>query len=475
MDANTSAEFLLQKITDLEQLVLQQAGLIQEQSALIARLQARIIELEKRTKKNSSNSSKPPSSDGLSKPVRTTTLRENGKNRSGGQPGHKGETLKQTAAPDITIRHGLTACPHCKSSLSGEPLVDIVKRQVFDIPPPKVEVTEHQAEVKYCSHCEKRVSAQFPANVRAPVQYGEVVRGWAVYYQHQQFIPEDRLQQLFSDMYNLQLATATLTGYSQIAFDVLAPFEEMAVTRVKGAAVKNLDETGFRVAGKTQWLHVASTQTVTYYHVSPKRKSLIDDLGGTVVHDHWKAYYKLPDVLHGLCNQHHLRELKALIEHEKEAWATKMSRLLRLSLRCRHFYGDQKIPMARLVRLTRLYDNIIKEGVAFHEAQLPLFSTNKRGKRPKRTGHNLLLRLLNYKQDVLRFLNDPAVPFTNNEAERDLRMAKCKQKISGGFRSVQGANQFARIRGFISTARKQGWNIMQSIQAIFTGNIPSLS
>ncbi len=472
MNANTLAESLLQKITDLEQLVERQSLMLEEQSALIERLQAKIIELEKRTKKNSGNSSKPPSSDGLSKKPRTTTLREKGKNKSGGQPGHKGETLKQTATPDITIRHELPVCPDCKNSLLPETLINVMKRQVFDIPPPKIEVTEHQAEIKYCSCCNKIVTAKFPDNVRAPVQYGDVIRGWAVYYQYQQFIPEDRLQQLFNDLYNIQLATATLTGYNQIAFNALASFEEITLTMVKNAAVKNLDETGFRVAGKTQWLHVASTQAATYYHVSPKRKSLIEGLFGTVVHDHWKAYYKLTDVLHGLCNQHHLRELKALIEHEKEAWATKMTRLLRVSLRCRHFYGVKEIPLARLNRLMLLYDNIIKEGIAFHEARLPLFSNNKRGRRAKRTGHNLLLRLLNYKQDVLRFLNDPAVPFTNNDAERDLRMAKCKQKISGGFRSTQGANQFARIRGFISTARKQGWNIMQSIQAVFTGNIP---
>jgi len=479
MNTNTLADSLLQKITALEELIGKQSELIQaqalkieEQAATIARLQTRIAELEKRTKKNSGNSSKPPSSDGLSKPPRTSSLRENGKNKSGGQLGHKGETLKQTLHPDIVTRHVVTLCPDCNSTLSSEPLTGVVKRQVFDIPPPTIEVTEHQAEVKYCRCCNKRVMAQFPEDVRAPVQYGVVIRAWAVYYQHQHFIPEDRLQQLFSDLYDIQLATATLTKCSQVAFDTLALFEESVLSMVKLAAVKNLDETGFRVAGKTQWLHVASTQTATYYHVSPKRKSLLDGLCGTVVHDHWKAYYNLPGVLHGLCNQHHLRELKSLIQHEKEPWATKMSRLLRVALRCRHFHKHNEIPTARLSRLTQLYDGIVKEGLAFHEAQIPLPRKGKQGRRPKRTGHNLLFRLLHYKQDVLRFLNDPLVPFTNNDAERDLRMAKCKQKISGGFRSVHGANQFARIRGFISTARKQGWNILQSIQSVFTGNIP---
>lgn len=449
---------LLTKIAELEQVVKQQA--------------AKIVDLERRLNKNSSNSSKPPSSDGLGKPPRTTSLRENGKHKSGGQVGHKGETLKQTETPDIIEKHVLTMCPDCQHSILQSPLLGIVKRQVFDIPPPKIEITEHQAEVKYCTCCNKTVTALFPSGVRAPVQYGEVIRSWSVYYQYQHFIPEDRLQQLFSDLYGIQLSTATLAGYNRIAFDALAPFEESILALVKTAAVKNLDETGFRVAGKTQWLHVASTNSETYYHVSPKRKSLIDGLSGTVVHDHWKSYYNLFGVEHGLCNQHHLRELKAIIEHDKEPWANDMRRLLRVALRCRHFHGSNAIPPQRLKWLTTIYDRTIKTGLAFHTAKPALPCKGKRGRQPKRTGHNLLLRLFHYKQDVLRFLHDSAVPFTNNDAERDLRMMKCKQKVSGGFRTSQGAEQFARIRGFISTVRKQGFNVLSSIQAIFSGNIP---
>lgn len=245
---------LLAKITELEKVIQRQA--------------ARIAELEKRINKNSSNSSKPPSSDGLGKPPRTTSLRENGKRNSGGQKGHKGDTLKQIEAPDIIKKHVLTTCPDCRHSLLSSPLLVMIKRQVFDIPPPKIEVTEHQAEVKYCECCNKTITAAFPEGVLAPVQYGEVIRSWSVYYQYQHFIPEDRLQQLFSDLYGIKLATATLTGYNRIAFDTLASFEESVLSAVKIAAVKNLDETGFRVAGKTQWLHVASTKTATYYHVS---------------------------------------------------------------------------------------------------------------------------------------------------------------------------------------------------------------
>ena len=449
---------LLKKIAELEKVVKQQAE--------------RIAELERRLNKNSSNSSNPPSSDGLGKPPRTTSLRENGKNKSGGQAGHRGETLKQTKNPDIIKNHRVITCPGCQQALLQSPVLGIVKRQVFDIPPPKIEVTEHQAEIKYCTCCNKTVTALFPSEVRAPIQYGEVIRSWSIYYQYQHFIPEDRLQQLFSDLYGIQLATATLAGYNRIAFDALAPIEESILALVKTAAVKNLDETGFRIAGKTQWLHVVSTKKATYYHVSPKRKSLIDGLLGTVIHDHWKSYYNLLGVEHGLCNQHHLRELKAIIEHDKEPWATDMRRLLRVALRCRHFYGRNAIPSDRLKWLTTIYDRIIKQGLAYHIAQTPLPCKGKQGRQPRRTGHNLLLRLFHYKQDVLRFLHDAEVPFTNNDAERDLRMMKCKQKVSGGFRTIQGAEHFARIRGFISTVRKQGFNVLSSIQAIFSDNIP---
>jgi transposase len=176
-----------------------------------------------------------------------------------------------------------------------------------------------------------------------------------------------------------------------------------------------------------------------------------------------------------LIKSHHLRELKAITEHDKEQWAKAMTRLLRVALRCRHFHEHHPIPAARLNLLTSIYDKIIRDGLAYHEALRPLSYKAKQGRQPRRTGHNLLLRLLHYKQDVLRFLHDPAVPFTNNDAERDLRMMKCKQKISGGFRSQQGAQQFARIRGFISTARKRGLSIISSIQTIFSGTIPALS
>ena len=231
-----------------------------------------------------------------------------------------------------------------------------------------------------------------------------------------------------------------------------------------------MDETGFRIGGRTQWLHIASTALLTFYRVCAKRGSLLMNVAGIVVHDHWKPYYTMPGVRHALCNAHHLRELKALVEIEKEDWARKMQRVLRRACHAANLARDRGVPLkpSLIALIERCYDAILAEGLAFHEAQAPLAQPVKggrkrRGRVPRRTGHNLLLRLATRKQDTLRFLHDPTVPFTNNQAERDGRMMKLRQKISGGFRSAKGAMDFALIRSFFSTAKKQGWNIIDAL------------
>jgi transposase len=236
---------------------------------------------------------------------------------------------------------------------------------------------------------------------------------------------------------------------------------------VAAAPIKHMDETGFRIGGKTQWLHIASTIWLTFYRVSPKRGSLMENVLGIVVHDHWKPYYTLKGVLHALCNAHHLRELKALVEIEKEDWARKMQRLLRRACHATNLAREQGVVLSpRLIALIeRRYDSILTEGFAFHDAQPALISTARKrlGRKPRRVGHNLLRRLHTRKPDVLRFLSDSTVPFTNNLAERDGRMMKLRQKISGGFRSQEGAEDFSVIRSLISTARKQGWDVLQTL------------
>jgi transposase len=284
-------------------------------------------------------------------------------------------------------------------------------------------------------------------------------------------LPEKRLAELMADLFGVKLAAATIARMSRTCAERVGRLIETVRNLVAGAPVKHMDETGFRIGGKTQWLHVASTAFLTFYRVCAKRGSLLANVVGIVVHDHWKPYYTMQGVLHALCNAHHLRELKALVEIEKEAWACKMQRLLRRACHATNLARERGIVLKPplIECFDRRYDAILAEGLSFHEAQPPLIRTTtksggkRRGRTPRRTGHNLLLRLASRKQDTLRFLHDPTVPFTNNQAERDGRMVKLRQKISGGFRSLQGATDFALIRSFVSTAKKQGWNIIEAL------------
>jgi transposase len=447
-------------------------ALIAAQAAEILALKAHIAELERRLGLNSSNSGKPPSRDGLKKPPRVRSLREPSDKPSGGQKGHKGETLRQVTKPDRIVDHYPPSCTTCRLAVAPTTSTSHSARQVFDLPEPaSLVVTEHRVHDCLCFSCGARTRASFPNGVNAPVQYGPRIAAFVIYLLHYQLLPEDRLAELMADLFGVKLAASTIARMSRTCAARLQEFVAAVRDLVAGAPVKHMDETGFRVGGKTQWLHVASTVWLTFYRVCAKRGSLLANVVGIVVHDHWKPYYTMPGVLHALCNAHHLRELKALIDIEKEDWARKMQGLLRRACHLANLARERDITIKpRLAeRLERRYDAILAEGLAFHEAQSPLAPTTvkegrqRRGRKPCRTGHNLLLRLATRKQDTLRFLNDPAVPFTNNQAERDGRMMKVKQKISGGFRCLDGATDFANIRSFISTAKKQGWNVIQAI------------
>lgn len=432
----------------------------------IVMLTARIAELERQLGLHSGNSGKPPSSDGLKKPPRTVSLRAPSDKKPGGQPGHPGDTLRQVAEPDVILDHYPNSCPNCGSTLTRAMATAYSARQVFDLPEPQpLVVTEHRAYTCRCGQCGEATRAVFPEGVTAPVQYGARIVAFVVYLLHSQFIPEDRLVELMADLFGVRLAAATIARMSTKAAEHFQGFVAAVCQLVKTAAVKHLDETGFRIGGKTQWLHVAVTTWLSFYRVSPKRGSLLEGIIGLVVHDHWKPYYTLEGVHHALCNAHHLRELQALIEIEKEPWALRMQRLLCRACHATHLACGRDGPLkpSLVNRFQRRYDAIVAEGLAFHEAQPPLPVTGRRGRPRRRTGHNLLLRLSTRKDDVLRFLTDSRVPFTNNLAEQAARMMKLRQKISGGFRSEQGARDFAVIRSLIATAKKQGWNIIDTL------------
>lgn len=441
------------------------ALLLGQQARLLAQ-EARIAELERRLGLNSSNSGKPPSSDGLKKPPRVSSLREPSGKKSGGQKGHPGETLRRTETPDTTIDHYPQACAACGEPLTVAMATDHVARQVFDLPEPRpLIVTEHRAHGCRCAACGTETRATFPEGVSAPVQYGKRIAAYVLYLLHYQLLPEKRLAALMADLFGVPLVSATIARISRDCAQRFQGFADAVREQVAAAAVKHMDETGFRIGGKTQWLHIASTILLTFYRVSPKRGSLLARVTGIVVHDHWKPYYTLSGVLHALCNAHHLRELKALVEIEKEDWARKMQRLLRRACHATNLAREQGVPVkpGLIALIERSYDAFVAQGLAFHEAQPALAKARRRGRPPRRVGHNLLLRLSTRKPDVLRFLTDPRVPFTNNLAEQDGRMMKLRQKISGGFRSEDGAKDFAVIRSLLSTARKQGWNLLNTL------------
>ncbi len=437
-----------------------------ENSALTKRL----TELERRLGLNSSNSGKPPSSDGLKKPPRVSSLREPSGKKTGGQKGHPGTTLCRVEKPDATIEHYPEACAACGEPLTTAMASGHVSRQVFDLPEPRpLLVTEHRAYCCRCAACGTQTRAAFPEGVAAPAQYGKRIGAFVLYLLHYQLLPEKRLAELMAHLFGVHLVTATIARISQDCAGRFQGFADAVRDHVAAAPVKHMDETGFRIGGKTQWLHIASTIWLTFYRVSPRRGSLLAHVTGIVVHDHWKPYYTLKGVLHALCNAHHLRELKALVEIEKEDWAHKMQRLLRRACHATNLARERGVALkpGLIGLIERRYDLILAQGFVFHEAQPTLIpaevKATRRGRRPRRVGHNLLLRLSTRKRDVLRFLIDPLVPFTNNLAERDGRMMKLRQKISGGFRSEQGANEFAVIRSLLSTARKQGWDMLMAL------------
>lgn len=390
-----------------------------------AALRVENADLKRRLGLDSSTSSKPPSSDGLRK--KPASLREPSGKTSGGQAGHKGDTLKRVADPDRIVVHEARACRHCGAGLTLSMARETETRQVFDLPAKRVEVTEHRRPVCVCAGCGGRTGAAFPEGVEAPAQYGERRRAAALSLHLQQLIPEERTAETLADLFGVpSIAPASVMDWVRRKAGALAPVAERIGALVAAARVRCLDETGFRVAGKTQWLHTIATESLTLYRVSAKRGDVPNTLaGGVVVHDGFKSYGALAGASHALCNAHHLRELKALIEFDHEPWAAPMRDLL-LDARAvgdAKARGESALDAALLKRFDARFWEILREGLAFHR-KLPSLPQAATGKTKRRPGENLLRRLHQFKDDVLRFLVDFDVPFTNNLAEQALRMIR---------------------------------------------------
>lgn len=403
------------------------------------------------------------------------SLREPSDRPSGGQKGHKGETLRQTAEPDRIVTHEAAACGQCGTAFSLREATGCERRQVFDLPERLIEVTEHRGLVYACACCGKPTRAAFPEGVTGPAQYGGRLRAAAVYLHAQQLIPEDRTAEALADLTGADgLCAASVAEWTRRRAAALAPVAERIGALIGGGRVRCLDETGLRIGGKTQWLHTAATETLTLYRACAKRGAMPEGLeGGVVVHDGFKPYRNLDGAprppAHALCNAHHLRELKALIAFDNEPWATGMRDCLRDACQAvgeARAKGETALSPAALQTFHARYFEALREGLAWHRS-LPRLKKagSKSGRTKRRAGDNLLLRLHRFKDDVLRFLVDFEVPFTNNLAEQALRMIKVKMKISGGFRTPEGAQTFATLRSVIATARKQRQNILHTLAA----------
>jgi transposase len=441
----------------------------------IQQLQARVHELEDRLSKDSSNSSRPPSSDGLKR--KPKSLRTKSGKKPGGQQGRAGKGLAQVNTPDIIVIHTPSSCTGCGSDLSSVSATTAEQRQVFDIPQPKINVTEHRVEEKQCPCCGKLARASFPAHIKGPVQYGDRVRALIAYFSHQHFIPVDRVCEIFEDIFGVAISSGTCANVDEQLFTNLEVFEAGLKTHLLAAHVLHFDETGMRCEKKLHWVHVASSQMATFYIMHTKRgkeamdaADILPYFQGTAVHDHWFPYFAYSQMKHGLCNAHHLRELTFIYEQKREDWAKRMQDLLmRANQEVEKHAECGALPSEVLLQIEHAYSQILTEGFAYH-ASLPPLPTGKRGKPKQRDGKNLLDRLKEKRDCVLRFIHDFSVPFTNNQGERDIRMVKLKQKIAGCFRALHSGEIFCRVRSYISTARKQGWNIWDSLSDAIRGS-----
>jgi transposase len=444
--------------------------------------QAAVIqELPARLEKNSRNSRKPPSSDGYGKPKRTVSLREPGQKPNGGQLGHEGHILQPSEQPDHQEVPTVETCQSCGSTLHGVEVQGYEERQVFDIPPIRIEVTAHRTEIKICPECGAENRGVFPPDVTGPVQYGTGVKTWAAYFQNPHFVPVERTAQIFEDLLNHRVAEGTVIKAGQELAERVAPATAAIKEQLRAAAVLHADESGVRAKGQLHWLHVAATDRLTDYEIHPKRGQIaMDDADilphfkGRVMHDHWKAYFGYEDGAHALCNAHHLRELKFIENQYGQSWAKTMAELLLDIKKTVESTAAQSIclPAESIDGFEQRYDQILRTG---YEANRGLV-VDADWKPPKKKGRprqppplNLLDRLRDFKPQVLAFMYDFDVPFDNNLAERDVRMMKVKQQVSGGFRTLEGAKGFARIRGYISTARKNAVNVFGAIREAFLG------
>ena len=448
---------------------------------LIESQQERIKDLERHQAKDSHNSSMPPSSDHFVRVPKS--LRQKSGKKAGGQHGHRGHSLRQVEVPDEVLIHPILCCKRCQHDLRAQLAALPERRQVIDLPTKRLWVTEHRVEEKQCPMCFHLTRASFPATVVAPAQYGPSIQAVATYLVEGQAVPYARASQLLQEVFGVQLSVSSIVSCVTSCHEQLAEVETQLKAALVKAPVIHQDETGLRVGTTGWWVHVCSTERLTHYAAHPSRGRVALDaigiapqFGGTSVHDGLLSYQGYC-FTQALCNVHHLRELTFVEEELGQAWAHTMKNLLlemKAEVKRAKVLGQQHLDVQVLAALLRRYDELLAEGYLAN----PPPSVPKKSEQSKRTpgrpkqspARNLLNRLSESKWAVLRFLLDFAVPFDNNQAERDLRMIKVQQKVSGCFRTDEGIAMFCRIRSYLSTLRKQGINLLAALQQTLVGH-----
>ena len=478
MQENKAIAELILHAMDERAKVLQ--GQVEDLTQEVERLRSRVKELEGQASKNSKNSSKPPSTDGLKK-KKTTSLRVASGKKPGGQPGHAGTTLKRIDTPDMSIVVPLpVSCDACQATLPSSAAQVHKRAQVFDIPAVRFEVIEYQSLSLRCQ-CGQLHQSALPPQVCEVAQYGPNIRALAVHLTQGQLLPFARACELIKDLYHLDISPATLLQWVHEGAQLLIPMVRAIAQKIQDASVVHVDESGLRVDSCLQWLHTAVTPTHTWYGVHPKRgMQAIQDHGillnytGILVHDCWAPYWRL-NCDHSLCGAHLLRELIFQKETSTQAWPQHIiDTLLAPEQACKAARAtDTVLPAAQIDAFAAQYRAQVQDGQVQNKPEPK--KPGQRGRAKQSSAFNLLRRLFEREQEVLHFMRDLTVPFTNNLAERAIRMPKVKQRISGCFRTLVGAENFCVIRSYLDTARKQGFGMLHAMQAVFSGQTLALA
>ena len=446
-----------------------------QRDELIAHLQQRVQALEERLAKDSHNSHLPPSSDRFVRQPKS--LRKKSGKKAGGQQGHKGATLMWHACPDKVIVHPVTCFEHCQHDLQAVKPLQVERRQVVDVPAPRLLMQEHQAERKQCPDCQQISAAPFPAGVDAPIQDGMRLGATAVYLVHQHLLPWARACEVLADLVGAQISEGTLASLIEGCAQNLGEVEDHIKEALVKAEVLHQDETGLSVKGSRYWMHVAWTAQLTHYAVPHKPgKDALDAIGilprfqGTSVHDGCRSYF-LYACSHALCLVHLVRELTLLAEEQSLEWAADLKALLLDMKEACEQAREHGLATLNLLEVEDWQAQFLTL-VAHADATTPNAQAppGKKGRAKQSAARNLLDRLIRDQEAVLAFLHRLVVPFDNNQAERDVRLVKVQQKVSGSFRSEAGATAFCRIRGYLSTLRKQGLDLLGSLEATLRGH-----